>query len=88
MEEKLITIDDVLDARVSPQFETILDRYLDQLPSKRSSVEELLYVLDELELCVPIYNKLFFDYSSLLTEEEKDDLAETYWHVFGEAPPV
>lgn len=62
------TLDDVVEAIDDPDFDTILEDFLEKMPYSRKSVEEMLKTVSALDLW-PVYKKLLTDCFTLLTPE-------------------
>lgn len=71
------TIDDVIDCIDDPDFDLILDDFLEEMPYSRDSVDEMLEVLSSWDL-LPVYDKLLTECVDLLTPEELSKLKMDY----------
>lgn len=71
------TIDDVIDCIDDPDFDLILDDFLEEMPYSRNSVDEMLEVLSSWDL-LPVYDKLLTECVGLLTPEELSKLKMDY----------
>ena len=74
-------LEDVIELLGDPDFNTILDDYLEKMPYSRKSVDEMLEVISSWELW-PVYNALLTDYAKLLTQEELEKLKADYRELF------
>ncbi|MBR1814832.1 MAG: hypothetical protein IJ773_13645 [Lachnospiraceae bacterium] len=74
-------LEDVIELLGDPDFDTILDDYLEKMPYSRESVDEMLEVISSWELW-PVYNALLTDYAKLLTQEELEKLKANYRELF------
>ena len=63
------TLDDVTDCLDDPDFDSILEDFLERMPCSRESVDEMLETVSALDLW-PVYRKLLTDCVALLTPEE------------------
>lgn len=75
------TLDDVIECLDDPDFDTILEDFLEQMPCSRESVEEMLETVSALDLW-PVYNKLLTDCVALLSPEELAKLKADYTEKF------
>ena len=75
------TLDDVIECLDAPDFDTILEDFLEKMPYSRESVEEMLETVSNLDLW-PVYNKLLTDCVALLTPEELAKLKADYKEKF------
>lgn len=75
------TLDDVIECMDDPDFDTILEDYLEKMPCSREGVEEMLEAISALDL-LPVYNKLLTDCVSLLTPEKLAKLKADYKEKF------
>lgn len=75
------TLNDVIECLDDPDFDTILQDFLEKMPSTRESVEEMLETVSALDLW-PVYNKLLADCVALLTPEELAKLKADYKEKF------
>ena len=71
------TLDDVIECLDDPDFDTILEDFLEKMPCSRESVEEMLETVSAFDLW-PVYNKLLTDCVALLTPEELAKLKADY----------
>lgn len=77
----LETLDDVVECIENPDFDSILEDFLDNMPSSRESVDEMLETVSALDLW-PVYRKLLTDCVALLTPEELAKLKADYKEKF------
>lgn len=75
------TLDDVIECLDDPDFDTILEDFLEKMPCTRESVEEILEIVSALDLW-PVYNKLLMDCVALLSPEELAKLKADYTEKF------
>lgn len=75
------TLDDVIECLDNPEFDTILEDFLEKMPCSRESVEEMLETISSLDLW-PLYNKLLTDCVALLSPEELAKLKADYKEKF------
>ena len=75
------TLDDVIECLDDPDFDTILEDFLEKMPCSRESVEEMLETVSALDLW-PVYNKLLTDCVALLSPEELAKLKADYKEKF------
>lgn len=75
------TLDDVIECRNDPDFDTILEDFLEKMSCSRESVEEMLETISALDLW-PVYNKLLTDCVDLLSPEEQATLRADYKEKF------
>ena len=75
------TLDDVIECLDHPDFDTILEDFLEKMPCSRESVEEMLETVSALDLW-PVYNKLLTDCVALLSPEELAKLKADYKEKF------
>ena len=75
------TLDDVIECINDPDFDTIIEDFLDKMPCSRESVEEMLETVSALDLW-PVYNKLLTDCVALLSPEELAKLKADYKEKF------
>lgn len=75
------TFDDVIECLDDPDFDTILEDFLEKMPCSRESVEELLETVPALNLW-PVYNKLLTDCVDLLSPQELAKLKSDYKEKF------
>ena len=75
------TFDDVIECLDDPDFDTILEDFLEKMPCSRESVEEMLDTVSALDL-LPVYNKLLTDCVALLSPEELAKLKADYKEKF------
>lgn len=78
---KLETLDDVIDCIDDPDFDSILEDFLDNMPSSRESVDEMLEIASAWDLW-PVYYKLLTDCETFLTPEEHAKLKTDYKEKF------
>lgn len=71
------TLDDVIKCLDDPDFDTILEDFLERMPNSRESVDEMLETVSALDLW-PVYRKLLTDCVALLTPEELAKLKADY----------
>ena len=71
------TLDDVIECVDDPDFDTILEDFLEKMPSTRENVDEMLEVVSGWVL-LPVYNKLLTDCVALLSPEELEKLQDEY----------
>lgn len=71
------TLDDVIECLNDPDFDTILEEFLEKMPCSRESVEEMVEAVSSLDL-LPVYNKLLTDCVALLSPEELAKLKADY----------
>ena len=71
------TLDDIIECLDDPDFDAILEDFLEKMPCTRESVEEMLEAVSSLDLW-PVYNKLLTDCVALLTSEELAKLKADY----------
>lgn len=71
------TLDGVTDCLDDPDFDTILEDFLERMPCSRESVDEMLETVSTLDLW-PVYRKLLTDCVALLTPEELVKLKADY----------
>lgn len=71
------TLDDVTDCLDDPDFDSILEDFLERMPCSRESVDEMLETVSALDLW-PVYRKLLTDCVALLTPEELAKLKADY----------
>lgn len=75
------TLDDVIECLDDPDFDTILEDFLEKMSCTRESVEEMLETVSALDLW-PVYNKLLTDCVDLLSLEELAKLKADYTEKF------
>lgn len=75
------TLDDVIECLDDPDFDTILEDFLEKMPCSRESVEEMLETVSTLDLW-PVYNKLLTDCVALLSPEELAQIKADYKEKF------
>lgn len=75
------TLNDVIECLDDPDFDTILEDFLEKMPCSRESVDEMLETVSSLDLW-PVYNKLLADCVALLTPEELAKLKADYKEKF------
>lgn len=75
------TLDDVIECMDDPDFDTILEDFLEKMPCSRERVEEMLETVSALDLW-PVYNKLLTDCVALLSPEELTKLKSDYKEKF------
>lgn len=75
------TIDDVIECLDDPDFDTILEDFLEKMPCSRKSVEKMLETISAFDL-LPVYNKLLTDCDALLSPEELAKLKTDYKEIF------
>ena len=75
------TLDDVVECLDDPDFDTILEDFLEKMPYSRKSVEEMLKTVSALDLW-PVYRKLLTDCTVFLTPEELAKLKADYKEKF------
>ena len=75
------TLDDIIECLDDPDFDTILEDFLEKMPCTRESVEEMLETVSALDLW-PVYNKLLTDCVALLSPEELAKLKADYKEKF------
>lgn len=75
------TLDDVTDCLDDPDFDSILEEFLERMPNSRESVDEMLETVSALDLW-PVYRKLLTDCVALLTPEELAKLKAEYKEKF------
>lgn len=75
------TLDDITDCLDDPDFDSILEDFLEHMPCSRESVEEMLETVSALDLW-PVYRKLLTDYAAFLTLEELAKLKADYKEKF------
>lgn len=75
------TLDDIFECIDDPDFDPILDDYLDRMPCSRQSVDEMLETVSYWDMW-PIYNKLLTDCVDLLTTEVLTKLKADYKEIF------
>lgn len=78
---KVETFDDVIECIDFPDFESILEEFLEKMPRSRESVDELLDAIYGWDLW-PIYNMLLTEYEALLTPAEIAKLKADYKELF------
>lgn len=71
------TLDDIIECLDDPDFNAILEDFLEKMPCTRESVEEILETVSYLDLW-PVYRKLLTDCATLLTLEELVKLKADY----------
>lgn len=71
------TLDDIIECLDDPDFNAILEDFLEKMPCTRESVEEILETVSYLDLW-PVYRKLLTDCAALLTLEELVKLKADY----------
>ena len=69
--------DDLFDHISDPDFDFILEDYLDKMPHTRESAVKLLDAVSGWDILL-IYRRLLTDYSDLLTRDEKSFLQAEY----------
>ncbi len=74
-------LNDVVECIDDPDFDSILEDFLEKMPCSRESVEEMLETVSALELR-PVYRKLLTDCVALLTPEELAKLKADYKEKF------
>lgn len=77
----LETLDDVVECIEDPDFDSILEEFLEKMPSSRESVDEMLKTVSALDLW-SVYNKLLTDCVALLSPEELAKLKADYKEKF------
>lgn len=75
------TLDDVIECLDDPDFDLILDDFLDKMPCSRENVEEMLATVSALDLW-SVYNKLLTDCIALLSPDELAKLKADYKEKF------
>lgn len=70
-------LDDVTDCLDDPDFDSILEDFLERMPCTRESVDEMLETVSALDLW-PVYRKLLTDCAAFLTPEELAKLKADY----------
>lgn len=75
------TLDDVIECLDDPDFDTILEDFLEKMSCSRESINEMLKAVSGWDLW-PVYNKLLTDCSALLTPEELAKLKNDYKEKF------
>lgn len=75
------TLDDVIECLDDPEFDTILEDFLEKMPCSRESVDEMLETVSALDLW-PVYYKLLTDCLSLLSSDELAKLKADYKEKF------
>ena len=75
------TLDDVIECLDDPDFDTILEDFLEKMPCSRESVVEMLDTISTLDL-LPVYNRLLMDCVALLSPEELAKLKADYKEKF------
>lgn len=75
------TLDDIIECLDDPDYDAILEDFLEKMPCTRESVEEMLEAVSSLDLW-PVYNKLLTDCVALLTSEELAKLKADYKEKF------
>ena len=75
------TLDDVIECLDDPDFDTILEDFLEKMPHTRECVEEMLETVTALDLW-PVYSKLLTDCVALLSPEELAKLKADYKEKF------
>ena len=75
------TFDDVIDCLDDPDFDSILEDYLEKMPCSRESVDEMLEVIAGRDLW-QVYNKLLTECTALLTTAEVAKLKADYREKF------
>lgn len=75
------TLDDVTDCLDDPDFDSILEDFLERMPNSRESVDEMLETVSALDLW-PVYRKLLTDCAAFLTPEELAKLKADYKEKF------
>lgn len=77
----LETLDDVVECIEDPDFDSILEEFLEKMPSSRKSVDEMLEIVSAWDLW-PVYYKLLTDCETFLTLEEHAKLKTDYKEKF------
>ena len=75
------TLDDVTDCLDDPDFDSILEDFLERMPCSRKNVDEMLETVSALDLW-PVYRKLLTDCVALLSPEELAKLKVDYTRKF------
>ena len=75
------TLDDIIECLDDPDFDTILEDFLEKMPCSRESVEEMLETVSALDLW-PVYYKLLTDCVASLSPEELAKLKADYKEKF------
>lgn len=75
------TLDDVIDCLDDPDFDSILEDFLEEMPCTRESVDEMLEVIAGWDLW-QVYNKLLTECTALLTTAEVAKLKADYKEKF------
>lgn len=75
------TLNDVIECLDDPDFDTILEDFLEKMPCSRESVEEMMETVSTLDLW-SVYNKLLTDCAALLSPEELAKLKADYKEKF------
>ena len=75
------TLDDVIECIDDPDFDSILEDFLEKMPCSRESVDEMLEAVSGLDLW-SVYNKLLTDCVALLSQEELAKLKADYKEKF------
>ena len=75
------TLDDVIDCLDDPDFDSILEDFLEEMPCSRESVDEMLEVIAGWDLW-QAYNKLLMECTALLTTAEVAKLKADYKEKF------
>ena len=75
------TLADVIECLDDPDFDMILEDFIEKMPCSRKSVEEMLETVSVLDLW-PMYNKLLMDCVALLSPEELAKLKADYKEKF------
>lgn len=71
------TLDNIIECLDDPDFDAILEDFLEKMPCTRESVEEMLEAVSSLDLW-PVYNKLLTDCVALLSPEKLAKLKADY----------
>lgn len=77
----LETLDDVVECIEDPDYDSILEEFLEKMPSSRKSVDEMLEIVSAWDLW-PVYYKLLTDCEAFLTPEEHAKLKTDYKEKF------
>ncbi len=75
------TLNDVVECMADPDFDSILENFLEKMPRSRESVDEMLEVVSSWDLW-PVYDKLLTDCAGFLSPEELEKLKADYKKTF------
>lgn len=83
----LETIGEIIKLKDEPDFDLILEEFLDSMPCSRKTVDELIKVISKYDLWL-VYYKLLHDCGSLLSPTEREKIESDYKKKKLQAPPM